>query len=184
MTVVINGTTGIDKVQDSSITAPKLAITVLPINGIQFPATQVASSDANTLDDYEEGTWTPTLQGSGGNPTVTSSNVTGRYVKVGQWVTLICTANFTFSGGSGTAYIGGIPFTANSSGFVSIGTLEHGGVTMGGSYTWGGTLIGNSDPVVTLRKYSNAGSAETSITLSNMASGVWIRFTITYPATA
>ena len=29
--------------------------------GIAFPATQNASSDANTLDDYEEGTWTPTL---------------------------------------------------------------------------------------------------------------------------
>jgi hypothetical protein len=30
-------------------------------SGISFPATQSASSDANTLDDYEEGTWTPTV---------------------------------------------------------------------------------------------------------------------------
>lgn len=33
--------------------------------GIKFPATQSASSDANTLDDYEEGTWTPTLTRAG-----------------------------------------------------------------------------------------------------------------------
>jgi hypothetical protein len=31
--------------------------------GLPFPITQVASTDANTLDDYEEGTWTPTLFG-------------------------------------------------------------------------------------------------------------------------
>jgi hypothetical protein len=31
------------------------------LNGITFPATQVASADANTLDDYEEGTWTVTF---------------------------------------------------------------------------------------------------------------------------
>jgi hypothetical protein len=41
--------------------------------GIQFPATQVSSADANTLDDYEEGTWTPTIGGSSTNPTVTYS---------------------------------------------------------------------------------------------------------------
>jgi len=32
--------------------------------GITFPATQSASTDANTLDDYEEGTWTPVVVGS------------------------------------------------------------------------------------------------------------------------
>ena len=34
--------------------------------GITFPATQSASTDANTLDDYEEGTWTPTVNSTGG----------------------------------------------------------------------------------------------------------------------
>jgi len=32
--------------------------------GITFPATAVAASNANTLDDYEEGTWTPTIIGT------------------------------------------------------------------------------------------------------------------------
>ena len=52
--------------------------------GITFPATQSASSNANTLDDYEEGTWTPN-QGSG--ITITGSfNSSGTYTKIGNLV--------------------------------------------------------------------------------------------------
>jgi hypothetical protein len=55
--------------------------------GIAFPATQVASSDANTLDDYEEGTWTPTLYQ--GSTQITSATIAyGRYIKIGKvlWI--------------------------------------------------------------------------------------------------
>ena len=56
------------------------------LNGITFPATQVASAGANTLDDYEEGTWTPTL--SFGSGSVTYTTQTGRYTKIGKLVTV------------------------------------------------------------------------------------------------
>jgi len=50
-------------------------------DGITFPATAVASADANTLDDYEEGTWTPTM------PYATAYGTqTGKYVKIGNLV--------------------------------------------------------------------------------------------------
>ncbi len=53
--------------------------------GITFPATQSASSDANTLDDYEEGNWTPTVAATTTNPTVSSYPTRiGRYVKIGK----------------------------------------------------------------------------------------------------
>ena len=52
--------------------------------GIAFPATQSASSDANTLDDYEEGTWTPN-QGAGLTVVGTFSSV-GSYTKIGRMV--------------------------------------------------------------------------------------------------
>ena len=55
-------------------------------SGITFPASQSASSDANTLDDYEEGTWTPT-QGAG-LTVVGTFGSSGRYTKVGRIVTL------------------------------------------------------------------------------------------------
>jgi hypothetical protein len=75
---------------------------VLNTSGIGFPATQVASANANTLDDYEEGTWTPVWTGStsgSGSP----GTITGNYVKVGKMVTIAVAMNdanpfITFSG--------------------------------------------------------------------------------------
>jgi len=51
--------------------------------GIAFPSTQVSSSNANTLDDYEEGTWTP-YDVSGAFLTYTGSS--GFYIKTGRLV--------------------------------------------------------------------------------------------------
>jgi hypothetical protein len=50
---------------------------------IKFPATQNASAGANTLDDYEEGTWTPSIGG-----TATYSFQVGRYTKIGNMVAI------------------------------------------------------------------------------------------------
>lgn len=56
------------------------------VQQIAFAASQSASSDVNTLDDYEEGTYTPTWTGSGGDPAIGNGTLSGRYVKVGQMV--------------------------------------------------------------------------------------------------
>lgn len=70
----------------SSKTAQTFALqggTLSSGTGIAFPATQSASSDANTLDDYEEGTWSPTAS----NFTVTGTpTITGTYTKIGRVV--------------------------------------------------------------------------------------------------
>ena len=82
--------------------------------GISFPATQSASSDANTLDDYEEGTWTGTL--TSGTPPTIPPTATGTYTKIGRQVTLtINFDNVSTVGGSGTMRITGIPFSAVNS---------------------------------------------------------------------
>jgi len=79
--------------------------------GITFPATQSASSNANTLDDYEEGTFTPTMSPTTGS--WTTSSTTGRYVKVGQTVTVFMSLTITTVGtGSGFIGIDGFPFVA------------------------------------------------------------------------
>ena len=86
------------------------------IGGIKFPATQVSSSDANVLDDYEEGTWIPTFGGSTSNPTVaTYAHRNGKYTKIGRLVHISCYINGTLtSAGSGTLKIDGLPFPAIS----------------------------------------------------------------------
>ena len=80
--------------------------------GITFPATQSASSDANTLDDYEEGTWTP-VDASGAGITFTTA--TGYYTRIGQVVT--GSFRVTYASGSvsaAQAAIGGLPFTVKN----------------------------------------------------------------------
>jgi hypothetical protein len=71
--------------------------------GITFPATQSASTDANTLDDYEEGDWTATVSTGG------ISSQSCSYVKIGKAVTII--GNITFTGGSVSPDLAGLPFT-------------------------------------------------------------------------
>lgn len=60
------------------------AIPSLTGGAIQFPATQVASADANALDDYEEGTFTPALSASGS--TFVYASQYGSYTKIGNRV--------------------------------------------------------------------------------------------------
>jgi hypothetical protein len=79
-------------------------------SGISFPATQSASSDANTLDDYEEGTWTPTGNG------ITYSTADGSYTKIGRVVTARFTIVFPSTGSGSIARLFGLPFTSTSSG--------------------------------------------------------------------
>ena len=81
--------------------------------GITFPATQSASSDANTLDDYEEGTFTPTLTLTTAGTSATTNPV-GRYTKVGNLVTVVGRIAITKGTGSGDLVFGGLPFAAVS----------------------------------------------------------------------
>ena len=82
------------------------------LSGITFPATQVPSADANTLDDYEEGTFTPTVLTGFTSPTYT--NQFGRYTKIGR----ICyfSVLLTVSGGTrnGSQVTINLPFTSNN----------------------------------------------------------------------
>jgi len=79
-------------------------------NGITFPATQSACSDANTLDDYEEGTWTPTL---GGNATY--SVQTGTYTKIGRFIYASAMITVNTLGTGTNREIAGLPFNINLS---------------------------------------------------------------------
>ena len=81
------------------------------LSNINFPSTQVASSDANTLDDYHEGTYTPAFSGY----VQTAVNIQGNYTKVGRVCTVWIVMNWNSSSGSGNMAIT-LPFTAAASG--------------------------------------------------------------------
>lgn len=87
--------------------------------GIDFQNTGVGSSTTATshlLDDYEEGTWTPTFSGqtTAGSYTFTTF---ATYTKVGNLVTVSASLTdiTTVSAGTGDIFIGGLPFAASNS---------------------------------------------------------------------
>ena len=78
-------------------------------DGIKFGTDTAA---ANALDDYEEGTFTPTIEGSSTAGTATYSDQVGKYTKIGNIVTIQIQLGYSGGTGSGTAmYIKGLPFT-------------------------------------------------------------------------
>ena len=81
--------------------------------GVVIGAT--SNTDANTLDDFEQGTWTPTYTGAASAPTISYTIQAGSYIKVGNLVHIqgrIKTAST--SGGSGNLLLEGLPFTTLS----------------------------------------------------------------------
>jgi hypothetical protein len=82
-------------------------------NGLCFNGDTAA---ANALDDYEEGTWTPTVVYNGGTGTHGSNNY-GYYTKVGNIVTAHATVHWTAFGGSTVnfARINGLPYAYKNS---------------------------------------------------------------------
>jgi hypothetical protein len=95
--VMVFGTSGAERMR------------ILSGGGITFNGD---TATANALDDYEEGTWTPTITASGTNPTASYSAQNGRYTKVGNMVTIFCMIGLSaYSGGSGVALVSGLPFT-------------------------------------------------------------------------
>jgi hypothetical protein len=116
-------------------------------SGITFPATQVASSDANTLDDYEEGTFVPTVIGTTSAGTGTYTTQVGLYTKVGNLVTVQVNIGWTAHTGTGSMRLAGLPFAAssaaNSNSAVAFGYVNDVSLTAGNVLT-GFTSVSNS----------------------------------------
>ena len=147
--------------------------------GITFPATASASSDANTLDDYEEGTWTPGVSFGGASVGVTYSSPSGTYTKIGRQVTCVGRMVLSNKGSStGVANITGLPFT------VASGEPNYAGLSFSyiDSMTFAAVPMGRTNAGSTnidLSETSNAGAA-TDLTNSDFTNGTALRFIVTY----
>ena len=147
-----NGTTGITFAANGQMT---LANTPLQLTGgqIAFPATQIASADANTLDDYEEGTWTPVLTAQTGS--ITSYTVAnGTYIKIGNTVSVIAYVTITNAGTASSTLLLTLPFTPTNENWSGFGA-EIAAVGFALSVFGTGSSLG-------FRKYENSTAAGTS----------------------
>ena len=119
-------------------------------NGITFPATAVACTNANTLDDYEEGTWTPTAPIFTGDASAFFQ--VANYIKIGRNVTVFWT--LTSGGTSGSVQIPtsitGLPYAMGSGASFTTGNGTIAWV--GGNQPVGGTmqLRGDGDSTTTI----------------------------------
>jgi hypothetical protein len=148
--------------------------------GITFPATQSASSDANTLDDYEEGTWTPTVTFGGASVGMTyNTTFTGAtYTKIGNRVCISGFVLLTAKGSStGNAEIANLPFTSAS------GNTRYLGVAIGGSaFTYANqfwaTMSPSSTSIVLQESLENG--VQSSLTNADFTNGTELYFSTTY----
>jgi len=83
--------------------------------GITFPSTDLHySTNANTLDDYEEGSFTPEAFGGTSAGTTTYASRLGRYTKIGRQVTVNFNIYYTAMTGTGDLILGNLPFVSSS----------------------------------------------------------------------
>ena len=132
--------------------------------GITFPATQSASTDANTLDDYEEGDWTPTITAGVSNPTVTYSVQTGKYTKIGRMVSIQGRVQISaISGGSGNFRLSGLPFT-NAASIVGAGTSWFSAIDLSAGYSVAGLYFSGNNAFLDLAESGdNVGASQMPI---------------------
>ena len=134
-----------------------------------------SNTDANTIDDYEEGTYTVTLTcGTSGTATLKSSNNTGQYTKIGRIVHVNCDARIDSVSSPSGSMIFSLPFAASNP-----PSDEHGG-SMGTMITHGTTKqsgqVGNFFPHVDINaasftlQYENA-TTRLSVTHDNVGIG-------------
>ena len=109
MSLILDGTNGA-----TSPAGIAVGNATVQTGGIAFPATQVAVTDVNTLDDYEEGTWTPT-QGAA-LTLVGSFSSTGVYTKIGRLVNVVgnIAGSTSLAVASAGVICGGLPFTCGA----------------------------------------------------------------------
>jgi len=143
---------------------------VVVSEGINFPddAATGHSSDANTLDNYEEGTWTAT-DGSGASPSLSFTLEENTYVKVGRLVTAHMIVTFPTTSDSNLATLT-LPFTAESIASSAGGVVLEQDITS--SHTFTACVNGSNALIIRL-------AGVTGQTNANL-SGKKLRFAITY----
>ena len=113
-------------------------------HGIDFSATSdsTGTTQSEILDDYEEGTWTPTIAYSNSG-SATLSEALGYYTKIGRKVHVIITITVSAQGsGSGNVQLGGLPYTTGSSAS---------GLRLNGFFTYQTAFSNLNSPIMTYR---------------------------------
>lgn len=151
---------------------PTISSSVNLVSGnIVFPAGQVPSAGVNTLDDYEEGTWTPSV---GGTATYTSRS--GEYTKIGRLVFVRSSMAINTIGTGSAAVISGLPFTSANTGLTSCVVGTTGGLAIAVASITGVVNILATDITLLSRTAANVSDGGLGV----LGNGASIAFSCTY----
>jgi hypothetical protein len=153
---------------------------------IAFPATQSPSANVNTLDDYEEGTWTPYWAVSGGQSGQTYLAQDGSYTKIGNRVFATGRIVLAVLGTiTGNALVAGLPFQASGS-FYAVGTLTVTFVAnLGAAVSLISGQVGQGGYYADMYYVPAAGGTSfTAVTATQMTSNLDLYFHVSYQASA
>ena len=139
------------------------------------------TGSANALDDYEEGTWTPTFGGAGSDPSSFSWNIqSGTYTKVGNKVfARAIVYPSSFSGGSGNWNVRSLPFTANAN---SVGTMMWDRIRIQASYPGGlvPRVLNNTTYMEFPEMNDASDEASNRIQVDDLAGNFYLELSIVY----
>lgn len=159
----------------SAASSPTFKALNLSDGQLAFPATQVPSANPNTLDDYEEGVWTPSLSFvTPGNLAVTYAIRNGFYTKIGRMVFIsyqITTSAFTFTTAAGNLIVTGLPFPSGVANQI-MGPIDWSGVTKAG-YTSLQGVIANAQSAIQVVA-SGSGVARANVQAADTPTGATI----------
>ena len=193
MTVTINGTTGLATDSTSAVveavslnhpSSSTAAITMDASNNVTLASNLTmtggiylgGTGSANFLDDYEEGTWTPTIDATTTSPTVTYGDRSGKYTKVGNMVTVWTDIQPTISGGSGNATITGLPFAITSADIRPVGGMEGRNINLSSGYSFFYVFSFAGESQLYIRQAGD-NVTETGIPIGNIGPRVGFSFT-------
>ena len=174
------GPTGATGAQGPTGTVSGGSIIDLTSGQIAFPATQIASSGVKTLDDYEEGSWTPAVNIANATTGITYNTQEGRYIKIGTLVYASFSITLTSKGSlTGQVRIVGLPFSGSgaitNSGMACFGYLS--GLSITGELI-GYYIYGQSGVLL----YAQSSGASTALQDTNITNGTTLTGTLVFRA--
>jgi hypothetical protein len=137
------------------------------LDGLTFPSVAVSKSNANTLDAYAEGSWTPTITfATAGDLAVTYATQIGRYTRIGNRVFYsiqITTSAFTHTTASGAFRVNNLPFTSKATSGASVAACAFRGYTKA-NYTM---VVASAIGGTTNLQFIASGSGQSTATLAS-----------------
>lgn len=152
MSVIIDGSNGFTFPNTSTLNNGAFS------GGVTAPSITFTGSNQAALNDYETGTWTPTLTGA--SSVSLTNNGSQTYIKVGKFVTLFYDFTVASNSVAAQASLGGFPFTTGANPQYFGGGFNNfaGGLVGGTNYSFNWLI--NSNTTTAGANYSGAGSAQ------------------------